>query len=134
MVFCHGSRTRGHYLNLSLKACNVAIAIDNHILGRAKEEEYQTIKGLSEGLYAMVEAYDPDFELMMAETIWPDIKDWPGKTREDTKLQNWLFAKDLSTLIELPRERQEELRDACISLSRMANTYSKPLILRLVAA
>ena len=71
--------------------------------------------------------------MMMADTIWPNREDWKGKTVEDTKLQTWLFAKDLETLTELPREKQEELRGTCLSLSRNAQRYSRPFTLKLVA-
>ena len=122
-----------YYLNLASGASNAAIAIDHHLLGRAMQKEYQNINILSERLYSIVRDYDPTPEWMMNDTIWPNREDWKGKTVEDTKLQTWLFAKDLETLTELSRERQEELRDACLSLSRNAQRYSRPFILRLAA-
>ena len=85
---------------------------------------------LSKSLYEISRGYDPTSEMMMDDVIWPNREDSVGKTREDTRLQTWLFAKDLSILTELPKKRQRELLDACLRLSREAQIYSRPLILR----
>ena len=123
-----------YYLNLASGASNAAIAIDHHLLGRAVQEEYQNINILSERLYGIVKNHDIMSEMMMGDVIWPNREDWKGKTVEDTKLQKWLFAKDLETLTELSRERQEELRGTCLSLSRTAQRYSSLYKRRFLAA
>src|SRR3990172_2803963 len=92
MPFCHGSRMGGAYMELATEALDAAMAIDNHRLRRATEEQYQNVIKLSKNLYKIVEGYDPTSEVMMGDVIWPDRKDWKGKKVEDIRLQTWLFA------------------------------------------
>ena len=130
MAFCHGSKTGGFYLELAKQALDAATAIDNHRLGLATTEQYQSVKDLAQTLYRISEGYDPTSEMMMGNVFWPNKEDLKGKTVEDAKLQTRRFANDLETLTELLGERQEELRDASLSLSKAAQRYSRPLILK----
>lgn len=91
-------------------------------------EEYQDVQRLSNQLYKILEYPNPLYEKVMAETIWPDKKDWEGKNRGDIQLQTWLFAKDLLKFRDFSREKQEELRNTCIELSREAQCYLSSLI------
>lgn len=122
-----------YYMGLAAEASDAEIAIDNHRLGKATEEQYQNVRNLSNSLYEIAKGYDPSTEFMMDDVIWPNRKDWVGKTRDDTRLQTWLFAKNLETFTYLSKERQRELLDACLRLSREARYSSKPMILRLSA-
>jgi hypothetical protein len=104
--------------DLYREASKASIAIDNHLLNRATSEEYQTIQNLSNRLYKISKEQDFSDLMIMAKTIWPNRKDWEGKGWEDVKLQTSLLKMDLSTLKDLPKERQESLRDTCVRLSK----------------
>jgi len=70
---------------------------------------------------------------MLAEVIWPNNEDLKGKEKDDVYRQINLLAKDLACFKEFSRERQEELRDVCIELSKRSMYYSNPYRLGLAA-
>lgn len=110
-----------HLANLS------AIAIEFHINETAKKENYSNVKDLSKKLNEFSkEQLDPTGLIMLAEVIWSDDKDLIGKREDDVYLQANLLAKDLACFREFPRERQEELRDVCVELSKKSMYYSNP--------
>jgi hypothetical protein len=115
-----------YYLDLSMDASLAAIAIDKYLRQKATQEEYENIDRLSKKLYGIRDSYEPLSDLMMADVIWPNRRDWKGKKVGDTKLHTWLFAKDLSTLKDLSIGRQQELKEACLDLSRTARRSSRP--------
>lgn len=102
-----------------------AIAIDSHINGRVKEKDYSNVKELVKKLDGLSkEQSNPTGLIMLADVIWPDNEDLKGKEKDDVYLQINLLAKDLACFREFSRDRQEELRDVCVELSRRSMYYS----------
>jgi hypothetical protein len=96
-----------------------AITIDSHLNWRVKKKEYSYVKKLVKELDGLSkEQLDPAGLIMLAEVIWPNKEDLKGKQDGDVYLQTNLLAKDLACFREFPRERQEELRDVCVKLSK----------------
>jgi len=96
-----------------------AITIDSHLNWRVKKKEYSYVKKLVKELDGLSkEQLDPAGLNMLAEVIWPNKEDLKGKQDGDVYLQTNLLAKDLACFREFPRERQEELRDVCVRLSK----------------
>lgn len=118
-----------NFLDLALNTSEAAVDISNVILGNNLDINYQNINRISKYLYNISESdrIDPTESLMLAKAIWPNKEDWKGKRDDDLKLQIGLFVKDLELLIELPIERQEILRDACVDLSKSSLNYSREL-------
>ena len=116
-----------NYRDLALLASLSAIGIDSHIHGLIKEKNYFHIKELAKKLGEFLKKQsDPTDLVMLGEVVWPNIEDWEGKKNDDVYLQINLFAKDLAYFKEFPRERQEELRDVCVELSKKSMYYSNP--------
>lgn len=114
-----------NYHNLAFLANLSAIAIDSHIIrGLANEKDYSNVKELVKKLDKFSkEKSDPTRLQMLAEVIWPDNKDLMEKEEDHAYLQVNLLAKDLDCFREFPRERQEELRDVCVKLSKKSMDY-----------
>lgn len=114
-------------MSLALLASSSAIAIDSHTKERANKEDYSNVKELAKELDKFSkEKLDPRGLFMLAEVIWPDNKELLGKEDDDAYLQVNLLAKDLDYFRKFPRERQKELRDICVKLSKKSMDYSDP--------
>lgn len=123
-----------NYRELASLANLSAIAIDSHINGRIKKENYSNIRALANELDKLSKKkLDPISHFMLAEVIWPDDKDLEGKKDDDVYPQTNLLAKDLACFEKFPRERQEELRDVCVELSERSMYYSNTYRLGLAA-
>jgi len=108
-----------NYRDLVFLTSLSAITIDSHLNWRVKEKEYSYVKKLANELDGLSkEQLDPAGLIMLAEVIWPNKEDLKGKQDVDVYLQTNLLAKDLACFREFPRERQEELRDVCVKLSK----------------
>jgi len=122
------------YRDLAFLTSLSAIAIDFHINKKANEKDYSNVKELAKELDKLSKKQsDPTGLLMLAEVIWPNNEDLKGKEKDDVYLQTNLLAKDLACFREFPRERQEELRNVCVELSRRSMYYSNPYRLELAA-
>ena len=107
------------YRDLAFLTSLSAIAIDSHLNWRIKKKEYSYVKDLAKELDGLSkEQLDPAGLIMLAEVIWPNKEDLKGKQDGEVYLQTNLLAKDLACFREFPRERQEELRDVCVKLSK----------------
>ena len=110
--------------DLSWLVISTIIGIDNHIVERATQEDYNNIKKLSKELYKTSKSYiSPDIEIMLAEVIWPNKEDRKCKKSEDVSLQTWFLAKELETLTKLSRNRQKDLKNTCIKLHEKIINY-----------
>ncbi len=109
------------YSNLPYDASEAAIDISNYILGEKHPINYQNIIKISEYLYNIPQNdwIDPHTTIMLAEGIWPNKKDWKGKTDGNLRVQTNLFAKDLASFTELSRKKQETLMNTCVDVSRV---------------
>jgi hypothetical protein len=122
------------YRDLAFLTSLSAIAIDFHINKKANEKDYSNVKELAKELDRLSKKQvDPTGLVMLAEVIWPNNEDLKGKEKDDVYLQINLLAKDLACFKEFPRERQEELRDICVELSKESMYYSNPYRLGLAA-
>ncbi len=116
-----------NYEDLAFLASESAIAIDSHIKGRVKEKDYSNVEELANKLDKFSkEQLDPIGLLMLAEVIWPNNKDLMGKREYHVYRQTNRLAKDLACFREFPKEKQEELRDVCVELSKKSKYYSIP--------
>ena len=107
------------YRDLAFLASLSAITIDSYLNWRVKKKEYSYVKKLVKELDGLSkEQLDPAGLIMLTEVIWPNKEDLKGKQDGDVYLQTNLLAKDLACFREFPRERQEELRDVCVRLSK----------------
>ena len=123
-----------NYHDLASLANLSAIAIDFHINKKANEKDYSNVKDLSKKLDELSkEQSDPIGLIMLADVIWPNKEDLKGKQDGDFYLQTNLLAKDLACFREFPKERQEELRDVCVELSKRSMYYSNPYRIGLAA-
>jgi hypothetical protein len=123
-----------NYHDLAFLASLSAIAIDFHINKKANEKDYSNVKDLSKKLDELSKEHlDPISLFMLAEVIWPNKEDLKGKQDGNFYLQTNLLAKDLACFREFPRERQEELRDVCVELSKRSMYYSDSYGLELAA-
>jgi len=123
-----------NYRDLAFLTSSSAIAIDSHINGTAKKEDYSNVEELVKELYKRSkEQSNPTSLIMLAKVIWPNNEDLKGKKKDDVYLQTNLLAKDLACFREFPRERQEELRNVCIELSKRSMYYSDSYRLGLAA-
>lgn len=122
------------YRDLAFLTSLSAIAIDFHINKKANEKDYSNVKELAKELDRLSKKQvDPTGLVMLAEVIWPNNEDLKGKEKDDVYRQINLLAKDLACFKEFPRERQEELRDVCVELSKRSMYYSNPYRLGLAA-
>ena len=103
--------------DLAWEACDAAIAIDNHILGRATLEEYQNVQDLASSLGEISREGDFSYLVKMARALWPNKNDWRGKVIEDVRSQTSSLSEDLAIFTKLPEERQEYLRAVCVRVS-----------------
>lgn len=121
--------------NLAELASKAAIGIDSHIIGQPRDERfYVYVKELAQEIECASRAsyLNPTETIFLADSIWPYEKN-RGNNIDQIYLEANILSKDLYHFEELSRERQEELRGACLSLSKAAQRYSRPFIFRLVA-
>ena len=109
---------------LSFVAIDSALSIDRHLLGKAEEKDYETIKTLARE----IENYSKDYldltkRVMFAEVVWPNKEDWKGRTLDEVNLQINFFSKDLYCFKELSKERQKTLREVCTDLCKKSMRY-----------
>ncbi len=124
-----------NYENLDFLASLSAIAIDSHITEQANKKNYSNVRDLSKRLRMLSnkEELDPTGLLMFAKVIWPNDEDLKGKKDCDVYPQVNLLAKDLACFKEFPIERQKELRNVCVGLSKKVAHYSNLYGLKLVS-
>jgi len=116
-----------NYHDLASLANLSAIAIDFHINKKANEKDYSNVKDLSKKLDELSKEYlDPISLFMLADVIWTNNEELRKKEANDVYRQTNLLAKDLACFRKFPRERQEELRDICVELSKKSMYYSNP--------
>ena len=110
---------------IRFNASEAAIDIYNLSQGEFIDKiNYKNIKEISDELSSSIRNHiSPNDLELLAKTIWPNREDWKGKTTEELKLQVYLFSQDLKYFTELPKERQEELVNACCDLSKSCAFY-----------
>ena len=115
-----------NYEKLDFLASLSAIAIDSHITEQANKKNYSNVRDLSKRLRMLSnkEELNPTGLLMFAKVIWPNDEDLKGKKDCDVYPQVNLLAKDLACFEELSREKQKELRNVCLELSKKSQYYS----------
>ena len=116
---------------LAILSSQAAIDIDNHMLGRGKEDE--EVQYLSKLLNDATQGDNPstllsDINMVLAYAISgrENFKAyWGGKDVGEVVLQTSLAAKDLRDLKALPITKQEALRDYCVRLSTEALSFHR---------
>jgi hypothetical protein len=71
--------------------------------------------------------------LTYANLFWPNYEDWRGKTAGELEVQINLFSKELRCFEELDEEKQRELINYCIRLSKLEQANDNSYRRRLVA-
>ena len=109
-----------NYRDLAHLASLSAMVIDSYINNwRIKKKEYFYVKELIKELDRLSkERLDLGGLVMLAEVIWPNNEDLKRKEKDDVYLQTNLLAKNLARFREFSKEKQEELKDVCVDLSR----------------
>ena len=123
-------------------ASRAALNLDDHILSRAKS--YEDLNGL----VRLLEPCNPEtlseFMATSHEEIEPEVAfafvdiytSGKGKKLERTSelgLEMYLLATELKSLNQLPKERLEELRGFCVTLSKAFSVRERPYRSLLVA-
>jgi hypothetical protein len=110
--------------DLVLLANNSAIEIDSNII-RKVYTGYSYVRELAQEMENASRNYLDSTEILLfVEVIWPNEKDRIGRNVDEVYLQTNLLAKDLFHFSKFPKERQEELRNICVGLSRQASKHN----------
>lgn len=107
--------------DLSSKA---AIGINSHIIGQHRDRRfYGYVKELAQEIEGASRRHLYSTEMdFLIKAIWPNEKN-RGNNIDQIYLEANLLSRVLYHFEELSRERQEELRDACLGLSKAAQSY-----------
>lgn len=109
---------------LAFLAATTAVDIDNYMLGRSQERESarylsQLLNETTQGESPRASLPDIGTVLSLAVSGRKDYGEyWKGKNLGEVVLETNLASKDLRDLKDLPRARQEVLRDFCVRLSK----------------
>ena len=115
---------------------DVGISISFSLSGKIdKRKRYShALMELTNELYGFSRSWrEPKINVMFTELFWPEMEGQGYKTVEDVSLQTWLLAKELETIANADRKKQELLKDACFELSRQFYRYSQAFRHGLVA-
>jgi hypothetical protein len=112
---------------LDLLASRAAQGIDSYFRGKGKEEYYKHVDQIAKEIDSFSkDPRDLDWFGILTKIIWPIEENLKGVI-EDVYLQANLLAKDLLVFRELSTERQEELRDVCLEISKQARYHRRGL-------
>lgn len=113
--------------DLSLMASLSAIEIEVYMNKGTRFDQKSNVRELAEELEGFSREKPDMFRAdLYSRFLWPSMDDFKTKTENDIYLQMNLFAKDLKYFEELSRDKQEELRENCTKLSRLAMAQGNP--------
>lgn len=108
---------------LSEISCNAAVGLDNHLLGRATDEDYTKISKLASYLEDCVEQKD-GYGLLQGDSnitsiMWKAF-DRDSKYAKEVLSQTSSFYKRLEGIKQLRNQELIELRELCVKISKEA--------------
>ncbi|MEK6841648.1 MAG: hypothetical protein AABX91_00665 [Nanoarchaeota archaeon] len=109
---------------LSFLASTAAVFLECHAGGIEMDEGLNMVGYLSEEMDYVSKNPSIENSAMLLRFIWPNQRDWKGRTTEDIYLHVNLLAKDLKYFKELPKRKQQELSGICLMLSEAASMRS----------
>ena len=101
---------------LPIIASGAALDIECYLQG-GEQSSSEYVNHLAEEVDRISKNPSIDNSVMLTKLAWPNREDLKGKSIEEAYVWANLLAKDLKYFREFPREKQEELRDACMELS-----------------
>jgi len=112
---------------LSDISCYAALGIDNYILKKATEKNYEAIKKLREYLEDIkIETWGSgSYNVGLALTFWEAFGGEEKETIQEVAVQTSLFKKTLESIKGLEVKDLKDLRDFCTNLSKTSMKYEE---------
>lgn len=107
--------------SLAFLASTSAVFLECYSGGIKIDEGLSMVGYLSEEIDYISKNPSIENSAMLLSLVWPNQRDWKGRTTEDVYLHINLLAKDLKCFKELPKKKQQELVCDCLKLSEIAS-------------